>query len=86
MFGQDSDEVAINPQTKAGLIKRRSAVRVNGSLANLSVSSFPLAEAAVLYGTIILPFVILPARGTGHLFSLLAGDAESTSCLVKAKK
>jgi hypothetical protein len=79
-------DVVINPQRKASLIKRRSAVRINGSLANPSAFSLPLAEAAELYGTIVLPFVFLPARGLGYLFSLLTNDTESTPCLIEAEK
>jgi uncharacterized protein involved in outer membrane biogenesis len=77
-------EVVINPQRKASLIKRRSAVRIGGSLANPSASSMPLVEAAELYGTVVLPFVFLPARALGYLFSLLTNDAETTPCLVEA--
>ena len=79
-------DVVINPQRKASLIKRRSAVRINGSLANPSASSLPLAEATELYGTIVLPFVFLPARALGYLFSLLTNDAETTPCLIEANK
>jgi uncharacterized protein involved in outer membrane biogenesis len=79
-------DVVINPQRKASLFKRRSAVRIKGPLANPSAFSLPLAEAAELYGTIVLPFVFLPARALGYLFSLLTNDAETTPCLIEAKK
>ena len=75
-------DVVINPQRKASLFKRRSAVRINGSLMNPSASTLPLAEAAELYGTIVMPFVFLPLRALGYLWSLLTKDIEQTPCLI----
>jgi uncharacterized protein involved in outer membrane biogenesis len=74
-------DVVINPEQKGRLFKKRSAVRISGALSNPSAATIPLAEAAELYGTIVLPFVFLPLRGVEHLLSLLTNDAEATPCM-----
>ena len=72
-------ELVINPQRKRRLFSRRSAVRLRGSLVDPSVSTIPLSEAAELYGTILLPFVFLPERVLGYLWSLMSND-DATPC------
>ncbi|MBC2735600.1 MAG: AsmA family protein [Desulfobacteraceae bacterium] len=74
-------DVVINPEQKGRLFKKRSAVRISGALTNPSAATVPLAEAAELYGTIVLPFVFLPLRGVEHLLALLTNDAEATPCI-----
>lgn len=74
-------DVVINPEQKGRLFKKRSAVRISGALTSPSAATIPLAEAAELYGTIVLPFVFLPLRGVEHLLSLLTNDAEATPCM-----
>jgi hypothetical protein len=79
----ESIELVINPESKKSLIRRRSAVHLSGALSNPSVSTLPLSEAAELYGTIVLPFVFLPARALGYLWSLLANDQDGTPCVIE---
>jgi len=62
-LADETVDLVISPERKGRLFKRRSAVRVNGAMANPSVATIPLAEAAELYGTIMLPVVFLPLRG-----------------------
>jgi len=76
-------ELVINPQSKKSLFRRRSAVHLSGALSNPSVSTLPLSEAAELYGTIVLPFVFLPARALGYLWSLIANDQNGTPCVIE---
>jgi hypothetical protein len=79
-------DVVINPQRKRAFFNRRSAVRINGSLRNPSAFTMPLAEAAEVYGTIVMPFVFLPLRALGNLWHLLTKDTEQTPCdLVEIK-
>jgi uncharacterized protein involved in outer membrane biogenesis len=75
-------ELVINPQSKKSLFRRGSAVHLSGALSNPSVSTLPLSEAAELYGTIVLPFVFLPARALGYLWSLIANDQDGTPCAI----
>jgi hypothetical protein len=51
-----------------------------------SGEDMPLAEAAELYGTIMLPVVFLPLRGVEYLVSLLTKDPEPTPCLIGQKQ
>jgi hypothetical protein len=78
--------VVVNPQRKGRLYKRRSAVRINGSLTDPSAATMPLAEAAEFCSTIVMPFVFLPLRVPGYLFSLLTNDTESTPCVIEEEK
>ena len=79
-LNDETFELVVNPQRKRTLFKRRSAVHLSGSLTNPSASTMPLSEAAELYGTIVMPFVFLPARALGFLWSLMTNDKDATPC------
>ena len=79
-LGKETIDLVISPEHKGRLFAKRSAVRINGAMTNPSVASMPLAEAAELYGTIMLPVVFLPLRGVEYLFAVLTRDAEPTPC------
>ena len=79
-LNDETFELVVNPQRKRTLFSRRSAVHLSGSLTNPSASTMPLSEAAELYGTIVMPFVFLPARALGFLWSMMTEDKEATPC------
>jgi uncharacterized protein involved in outer membrane biogenesis len=72
-------DVVINPSAKRRLIGRSSPVRIQGQLGNPSIKKVPVAEAAVLAGQIMVPFVALPARALGYLWSLIRNDRDEKS-------
>ncbi len=82
-LADETMDLVISPEHKGRLFKKRSAVRIKGAMTNPSVSSMPLAEAAEIYGTIMLPVVFLPLRGMEYLVSMLRGDKEPTPCVME---
>jgi uncharacterized protein involved in outer membrane biogenesis len=85
-LADETMDMVVNPEHKGRLFRKRSAVRIKGAMTNPSVSSMPLAEAAELYGTIMLPVVFLPLRGMEYLVSMLTGDAEPTPCVMESSE
>jgi uncharacterized protein involved in outer membrane biogenesis len=78
-------DVVINPRAKRRLLGRSSPVRIQGPLVNPSIKKVPAAEAAVLAGQIMVPFVALPARALGYLWSLVRNDKDEKSpCITDA--
>jgi uncharacterized protein involved in outer membrane biogenesis len=78
-------DVVINPKAKRRLFKRSSPVRIKGQLGNPSVKKIPATEAATLAGQILVPFVALPARALGILWSLIREDKDEKSpCFINS--
>ena len=79
-------DLVINPTAKRRLLfKSGSPLRIHGKLANPSIKKVPAKEAAILAGQIFAPFVALPARGLGFLWSLIRNDKDENSpCLTAA--
>ena len=78
-------DVVINPTAKKRLFKSSSPVRIQGQLGNPSVKKVPVKEAAILAGQIFAPFVTLPARALGYLWSLIRNDKDENSpCISSA--
>ena len=77
-----ADEIidfVINPKAKRRLFKRSSPVRIQGQLGDPSIRKVPATEAAALAGQIFAPFVALPARALGYLWSLMRDDKDEKS-------
>jgi uncharacterized protein involved in outer membrane biogenesis len=72
-------DIVINPKAKRRLFQRSSAVRIQDQLGDPSIKKVPAAEAAILAGQIFAPFVALPARALGHLWSLMRNDKDEKS-------
>ena len=78
-------DLVINPTAKRRLLKRSSPVRINGKLDKPSMKKIPFQEAAGLASQIFVPFVALPARALGYLWSLIRNDKDENSpCLTAA--
>jgi hypothetical protein len=45
----------------------------------------PLSEAVMLYGDIFMPYVTIPARALGYLWSLIRNDNPPTPCVFEKK-
>jgi hypothetical protein len=78
-LADETIDVVINPEAKRRLFKRSSPVRVQGQLGDPSIKKVPATEAAILAGQIFAPFVALPARALGYLWSLMRDDKDEKS-------
>jgi uncharacterized protein involved in outer membrane biogenesis len=76
-------DVVINPTAKKRLFKSSSPVRIQGQLGNPSVKKVPVKEAAILAGQIFAPFVTLPVRALGYLWSLVRNDKDENSPCIR---
>ncbi|MBL0712187.1 MAG: AsmA family protein, partial [Desulfosarcina sp.] len=75
--------LVVNPTSKRRLIRRSSPVRIKGSLQDPSIVKVPVEEAAILAGQIFVPYVALPARALGYLWSLIKRDKdEENTCFL----
>jgi len=74
--------VIINPTPKRRLIRLSSPVRIRGPLQDPSIFKVPAEEAAILAGQIMLPYVTLPARVLGYLWSLISKDDTEGTCFM----
>ena len=84
-LAEETIDLVVHPEKKRKLFKKGSAIRINGSLAKPSVMMMPLSEAAQLYGEILMPYVFVPARAVGYLWSLIKNDKETTPCVFEQK-
>ena len=80
---EETLELVINPQRKKRFLQRRSAVYLKGSILDPTVTTMPLSEAAELSAAIVMPFVYLPARVLGYLWSLISNDKDATPCFLE---
>ncbi len=81
-LASESIDLVINPIAKRRLFKRGSPVRIKGHLAKPSIMKLPAKEAAILAGHIFAPFITLPGRALGGLWSLIRNDKDENSpCL-----
>ena len=78
-LADETVDLVINPEAKRRLFRRSSPVRIKGQLGNPSVKKIPATEAATLAGQILVPFVALPARALGYLWSLVRDDKDEKS-------
>jgi hypothetical protein len=74
--------IIINPTPKRRIIRRSSPVRIQGSLQDPTIFKVPAEEAAILAGQVILPYVALPARVLGFLWSLISRDDTEGTCFL----
>jgi hypothetical protein len=75
-------DLVIQPKPKKGQLGGSSAVTIQGPLNRPSASKMPFKEAARLYGEIFMPYVFLPARAAGYVWSLMKNDTDEASpCL-----
>jgi hypothetical protein len=81
-LAEETIDIVLHPEAKRRLFRRGSAVRINGPLTGPSVAMMPVSEAAMLYGDIFMPFVTIPARALGFLFSLIREDNPPTPCVI----
>jgi uncharacterized protein involved in outer membrane biogenesis len=72
-------DLVINPEAKRRLFKRSSPVRIQGQLGDPSIKKVPATEAVGLAAQIFVPFVALPARALGYLWSLIRNDKDEKS-------
>jgi uncharacterized protein involved in outer membrane biogenesis len=72
-------DVVINPEAKRRLFKRSSPLRIQGKLGDPSIKKVPATEAVALAAQIFAPFVALPARALGYLWSLMRDDKDEKS-------
>ena len=80
-------DLVINPTAKRRLFKRGSPLRIHGRITKPSIIKVPAKEAAILAGQIFAPFVALPARALGTLWSIIRQDKDQNSpCLTAAPK
>jgi len=78
-LADETVDVVINPMAKRRLVKRSSPIRIKGQLGNPSIKKIPATEAAGLAGQILVPYVALPARAVGYLWSLIRNDKDEES-------
>jgi uncharacterized protein involved in outer membrane biogenesis len=78
-LADETIDVVINPEAKRRLFKSSSPVRIQGRLGDPSIKKVPVKEAAILAGQIFAPFVALPARALGYLWSLIRNDKDEKS-------
>jgi len=78
-LADETIDVVINPEAKRRLFKSSSPVRIQGRLGDPSIKKVPAKEAAILAGQIFVPFVALPARALGYLWSLIRNDKDGKS-------
>jgi AsmA-like C-terminal region len=74
--------IIVNPTPKRRLIRRSSPVRIVGPLQDPSIYKVPAEEAAILAGQILVPYVAIPARVLGYLWSLVSRDEVEGSCFL----
>jgi hypothetical protein len=80
-------DLVIQPKPKRGQLGGSSAVTIKGPLNRPSASKMPFKEAARLYGEIFMPYVFLPARAAGYVWSLMKNDTDEASpCLSPASQ
>jgi hypothetical protein len=82
-LAQESIDVVVKPEKKRRLFKGGSALQIKGPLAKPKVRTLPGKEAARIYGSIIMPYIFLPARALGSLLGLVKNDKDSTACVIK---
>jgi hypothetical protein len=82
-LAEETIDVVLNPEAKRTLFRRRSPVRIRGSLTRPSVRVIPRLEAAMLYADIFMPYVTIPARALGFVWSLIRGDRPPTPCVIE---
>ena len=81
-LAEETIDLVVHPEKKRKLLfKKGSAIRIKGSLAKPSVKTLPISEAAMLFGDIFMPYVTIPARALGYLWSLIKNDKEATPCV-----
>jgi hypothetical protein len=77
----ESIDIVLNPEVKRRLFRRGSPVRINGPLTGPSVRMIPGSEAAMLYGDIFMPFISIPKRILGSLWSMVRNDRPDSPCV-----
>ncbi len=82
-LADETVDVVINPEAKRRLYKRSSPIRIKGQLENPSIKKIPATEAATLAGQILVPYVALPARALGYLWSLMRDDKDEESPCIR---
>ena len=78
-------DVVVHPEAKRRLFRRGSPVRINGPLTRPSVRMIPSSEAVMLYGDIFMPYVTIPKRILGLLWSLIRNDRPPTPCVFEKR-
>jgi uncharacterized protein involved in outer membrane biogenesis len=76
--------IVIDSKSKRRFVGRASPVRISGTLQNPSVIKVPADEAALLAGQVFFPYVAIPARALGFLWSMVSADPEAdrSPCIV----
>lgn len=77
----ESIDMVLNPEAKRRLFRRGSPVRINGPLTGPSVRMIPSSEAAMLYADIFMPYITIPKRILGSLWSMIRNDRAATPCV-----
>jgi uncharacterized protein involved in outer membrane biogenesis len=80
-LAEETIDVVVHPEAKRRLFRRGSPVRINGPLTGPSVRVIPRSEAAMLYGDIFMPYITIPKRIMGFLWSLVRNDGPETPCV-----
>lgn len=78
-------DVVLSPEIKRRLFRRGSPVRITGNLTAPSVRIIPGSEVAMLYGDIFLPYITIPKRILGFLWSLIRNDSLATPCVFEKR-
>ncbi|MGD8521085.1 MAG: AsmA family protein [Desulfobacterales bacterium] len=84
-LAEETIDIVLHPEAKRRLFRKGSALRINGPLTGPSVIMMPLSEAVMLYGDIFMPYVTIPARALGYLWSLIRNDNPPTPCVFEKK-
>ena len=81
-LADESIAVIINPTSKRRMIQISSPVRILGPLQDPSIIKVPAEEAAILVSQVLVPYVALPARALGYLWSLVSKDPTEGTCFI----
>ena len=84
-LAEETIDVVVHPEAKRRLFRRGSPVRVNGPLTGPSVRMIPRSEAAMLYADIFMPYITIPKRILGFLWSLIRNDRPATPCVFEKR-
>jgi hypothetical protein len=83
---EETIDIVIQPYPKKGHLGGSSPVHINGPLVKPHIVKIPLRAAVRLTGEVLMPYVFLPARATGHVWSLMKNDKDEESpCFTQDK-
>ena len=81
-LGQEQVQYVFLPRKKSRLILKAEPVKVNGPLADPSVSAIPIASAVRNFGTLLFaPYVFVGLTASDYLMGFLDSKAEDAPCV-----